>query len=154
MAAAYILQGALDRLAGLARLPPGVTPALHGWKFRQIVDALRTNTRYESIRSGLSLREERTIERSRRRDAAASTCERRVARTGSRACGAKAPTEAADADAPAVARYIADMTAQLESMATAAGLDLLAYFLAMARAESEAASHDGAGAASEDAPSG
>ena len=41
--------------------------------------------------------------------------------------------------APAVAGYIADMTAQLESMATAAGLDLLAYFLAMARAESEAA---------------
>ena len=59
-----------------------------------------------------------------------------------------------DAGAPAVAVYIADMTAQLESMATAAGLDLLAYFLAMARAESEAASHVGAGAASEDAPSG
>jgi hypothetical protein len=58
------------------------------------------------------------------------------------------------ADAPAVAGYIADMTAQLESMATVAGLDLLAYFLAMARAESEAASRDGAGPASEDAPSG
>jgi len=54
----------------------------------------------------------------------------------------------------AVAGYIADMTAQLESMATVAGLDLLAYFLAMARAESEAASRDGAGPASEDAPSG
>jgi hypothetical protein len=36
-----------------------------------------------------------------------------------------------------VARYIADMTGQLESMAIAANLDLLAYFLAMARAESE-----------------
>lgn len=36
-----------------------------------------------------------------------------------------------------VARYIADMTSQLESMAIAANLDLLAYFLAMARAESE-----------------
>ena len=57
-----------------------------------------------------------------------------------------------DADAPAVASYIADMTAQLESMATAAGLDLLAYFLAMARAESEAASRVDAGAAGEDAP--
>ena len=34
------------------------------------------------------------------------------------------------------------MTAQLESMATAAGLDLLAYFLAMARAEGEAASRE------------
>ncbi len=59
-----------------------------------------------------------------------------------------------DAGAPAVALYIADMTAQLESMATAAGLDLLAYFLAMARAESEAASRNDASAASEDAPSG
>jgi len=36
-----------------------------------------------------------------------------------------------------VARYIADMTAQLEAMATAAHLDLLAYFLGMAKAESE-----------------
>ena len=36
-----------------------------------------------------------------------------------------------------VARYIADMTAQLEAMAIAARLDLLAYFLGMARAESE-----------------
>ena len=37
-----------------------------------------------------------------------------------------------------VARYIADMTAQLASMARAARLDLLAYFLSMANAESEA----------------
>jgi hypothetical protein len=36
-----------------------------------------------------------------------------------------------------VARYITDMTAQLEAMAVAARLDLLAYFLGMARAESE-----------------
>ena len=42
------------------------------------------------------------------------------------------------ADEAAVARYIADMAAQLESMAASARLDLLAYFLAMARAESEA----------------
>jgi hypothetical protein len=56
------------------------------------------------------------------------------------------------ADAPAVASYIADMTAQLEAMATAAGLDLLAYFLAMARAEGEAASQPAADAASKDAP--
>ena len=47
-----------------------------------------------------------------------------------------------EATAPAVANYIADMTAQLQSMATAAGLDLLAYFLGMARAE--AASRGGA----------
>jgi hypothetical protein len=55
---------------------------------------------------------------------------------------------------PAVAGNIADMTAQLESMAMAAGLDLLAYFLAMARAESEAAAQIAAGAASEETPSG
>lgn len=36
-----------------------------------------------------------------------------------------------------VARYITDMTSQLEAMAIAARLDLLAYFLGMARAESE-----------------
>jgi hypothetical protein len=42
------------------------------------------------------------------------------------------------AEAIAVARYIADMAGQLESMASAVHLDLLAYFLAMARAEGEA----------------
>lgn len=36
-----------------------------------------------------------------------------------------------------VARYITEMTAQLEAMAIAARLDLLAYFLGMAKAESE-----------------
>ncbi len=40
-------------------------------------------------------------------------------------------------DAVVVARYLADMTAQLESMAGAARLELLAYLLAMARAEAE-----------------
>ena len=35
-----------------------------------------------------------------------------------------------------VARYIADMTIQLASMASGARLDLLAYFLNMAHAES------------------
>jgi hypothetical protein len=43
-----------------------------------------------------------------------------------------------------VARYIADMTAQLGAMARAAGLDLLAYFLAMANAESETEARAGA----------
>jgi hypothetical protein len=36
-----------------------------------------------------------------------------------------------------VAHYVTDMTAQLEAMAVAARLDLLAYFLGMAKAESE-----------------
>ena len=44
---------------------------------------------------------------------------------------------AASREALDVARYIADMTAQLEAMANAAHLDLLAYFLGMAKAESE-----------------
>jgi len=48
---------------------------------------------------------------------------------------------AREPQSPGVAGYIADMTAQLESMATAAHLDLLAYFLAMARAEGETAAH-------------
>jgi hypothetical protein len=43
-------------------------------------------------------------------------------------------------EAREVARFIADMTGQMEKMAGAAGLDLLSYFLAMARAESEAVS--------------
>jgi hypothetical protein len=34
-----------------------------------------------------------------------------------------------------VARYVTDMTAQLEAMALVARLDLLAYFLSMAKAE-------------------
>jgi hypothetical protein len=36
-----------------------------------------------------------------------------------------------------VARYITEMTTQFEAMAIAARLDLLAYFLGMAKAESE-----------------
>ena len=44
-----------------------------------------------------------------------------------------------DASSRAVARYLADMTAQLESMARDSKLELLAYLLAMARAEAESA---------------
>ena len=47
-----------------------------------------------------------------------------------------------DDGSQAVARYLADMTGQLESMARAAKLELLAYLLAMARAEAEAAALD------------
>ena len=42
----------------------------------------------------------------------------------------------------AVARYLADMTGQLESMARASKLELLAYLLAMARAEAESLAVD------------
>ena len=54
-------------------------------------------------------------------------------------------TQMAEPDSPAlgdtppsddVARYIADMTIQLASMASGANLELLAYFLNMAHAES------------------
>ena len=40
-------------------------------------------------------------------------------------------------DAFDVARYLADMAAQLEAMAIAAHLDKVAYFLGMAKAESD-----------------
>ena len=36
-----------------------------------------------------------------------------------------------------IARYVADMSAQLEAMSAAVDLDLLAYFLGMAKAEAE-----------------
>jgi hypothetical protein len=52
----------------------------------------------------------------------------------------------------AVARYLADMTAQLESMARAANLDLLAYLLAMARSEADAVSRKAPRGASDLAP--
>jgi hypothetical protein len=42
-----------------------------------------------------------------------------------------------DDSARAVAQYLADMTAQLESIARAANLELVAYLLAMARAEAD-----------------
>jgi hypothetical protein len=58
-----------------------------------------------------------------------------------------------DAGAPAIAGYIADMTAQLESMATSSGLTLVSYFLAMARAESEAAARNEAAGERETAKS-
>jgi hypothetical protein len=44
------------------------------------------------------------------------------------------------ADAVEVARYIGDMTAQMETMASAAKLEMLAHLLRMAAAESEAIS--------------
>jgi hypothetical protein len=40
-----------------------------------------------------------------------------------------------------VARYIADMTVQMASMARAANLDMVVFFLEMARVEAEAAAH-------------
>jgi len=54
-----------------------------------------------------------------------------------------------DAGTQAIASYIADMTGQLELMATSSGLELVAYFLAMARAEGEAAARGDVGAARE-----
>ncbi len=45
-----------------------------------------------------------------------------------------------EGDALAMARYLADMTGQLETMARAARMELLAYLLAMARAEAESLS--------------
>ncbi len=50
--------------------------------------------------------------------------------------------DAGEVGAQAVARYLADMTRQLESMARASKLELLAYLLSMARAEAESLSTD------------
>src|SRR5271163_346543 len=47
------------------------------------------------------------------------------------------PSRGVAQEALDVAHYITDMTAQLEAMAVAARLNLLAYFLGMAKAESE-----------------
>ena len=47
------------------------------------------------------------------------------------------PEPAATRESLDVAGYVSDMTAQLEAMALAAGLDLLAYFLGMARSEAD-----------------
>jgi len=55
-------------------------------------------------------------------------------------------------EAAAVARYIADMAAQLETMAIVARLDLLAYFLAMARAEGETSARGSPAEPKSDAP--
>ena len=49
----------------------------------------------------------------------------------------KSANAAASEDARSVARYLTDMTGQLETMARAAKLELVAYLLAMARAEAE-----------------
>jgi hypothetical protein len=67
---------------------------------------------------------------------------------GQRARGAREPERhgsGQSAEAPPlatreaidVAGYVSDMTAQLEAMALAGGLDLLAYFLGMARSEAD-----------------
>lgn len=51
---------------------------------------------------------------------------------------AEGPASRPDArEALDIARYVTDMTAQLEAMAIAAKLELIAYFLGMAKAESE-----------------
>jgi hypothetical protein len=51
-----------------------------------------------------------------------------------------------------VARYLADMTAQLETMARAADLELLAYLLAMARSEADQISQKARGGANDIEP--
>jgi hypothetical protein len=50
---------------------------------------------------------------------------------------AEIPSRVAPREAFDVARYVTDMSAQLEAMAISARLDLLAYFLGMAKAEGD-----------------
>jgi hypothetical protein len=47
------------------------------------------------------------------------------------------PAGEATREALDIARYVADMAAQLEAMSAAVDLDLLAYFLGMAKAEAD-----------------
>ena len=55
-----------------------------------------------------------------------------------RLTGQNEPREPGSRDkAQPVARYVADMTGQLEAMARGARMELLGYLLAMARAEAE-----------------
>lgn len=71
-----------------------------------------------------------------RRKPAAHARSTRDGRRGPR--GANGPAGGgAGREALDVASYISDMTAQLEAMSLAAGLDLLGYFLAMARSEAD-----------------
>lgn len=56
---------------------------------------------------------------------------------GARLVGNGPEKGVASREALDVATYISDMTAQLEAMSLAAGLDLLAYFLGMARSEAD-----------------
>jgi hypothetical protein len=59
----------------------------------------------------------------------------------------RATPEPADDSMTAVAEYLADMTRQLESMAVAANLELIAYLLAMARSEADSIARTGLGGA-------
>jgi hypothetical protein len=58
-------------------------------------------------------------------------------RRAERSAPARSPHGAVTREALDVARYITGMTAELEAVAIAARLDRLAYFLGMAKAESE-----------------
>jgi hypothetical protein len=70
----------------------------------------------------------------------------------SQAPGLVAPESGETAPSDEVARYIADMTIQLASMASSAKLDLLAYFLKMAHAESIAVTRQPATDSVDEAP--
>jgi hypothetical protein len=59
------------------------------------------------------------------------------ARTASSTRIRERPASEATREALDIARYVADMTTQLEAMSAAINLDLLAYFLGMAKAEAE-----------------
>ena len=70
--------------------------------------------------------------------------------SSNRPASAKSTTQ----EALDVARYVADMTAQLEAMAIASRLEMLAYFLGMAKAESELMLRTSSGEPAEEAVEG
>jgi hypothetical protein len=72
----------------------------------------------------------------------------KIGASGARGRGEnRVPFSRQNEGAEAIARYLADMTAQLETMARAANLELLAYLLAMARAEADSLARRPPGAA-------
>ena len=88
-----------------------------------------------------------------RRKRAAQGRAARDSQTASPSPAAASSQGVATREALDVARYVADLTAQLEAMAIAADLDLLAYFVGMARAEAEMFVRTNAEAEAEPEPS-
>jgi hypothetical protein len=86
-----------------------------------------------AVESNYRMSELDGFRRRKRPDQRTGAHARAVASTRLRKASAGEATE----EALDIARYVADMTAQLEAMSAAVDLDLLAYFLRMAKAEAE-----------------
>ncbi|MEK4034391.1 hypothetical protein WOC76_11930 [Methylocystis sp. IM3] len=70
----------------------------------------------------------------------------RTPATGATPSQASTPARRAEEDAAAMASYIADMTAELAQLAARAELQMVAYFLNLARVEAEIRAREMGGA--------